>query len=218
LEITGEMAEPRQRLAALDGVEHRTTGRLAVDYGSRFLAKVALGLGGLFLTHSFRNSASADLLGKFLWTRSFEERQKIPVRGRNFLAAVDPNFANVATFLRCTGGHFLVMLPQAGFLILYVAFFEGQAATICITNEPEHWQNINSKGVTYVISPGLRKRVGPITLTAFIAHKIGVLTDAALKQLEDEEKVNRCRLSIYRRKQNRASLMTPRLKSFCQAA
>ena len=42
-------------------------------------------------------------------------------------------------------------------------------------------------GVTYVISPGLNKCVGPIRLTAFIAHRMGLLVNASLKELEDEE-------------------------------
>ena len=42
-------------------------------------------------------------------------------------------------------------------------------------------------GVTYVISPGLHKCVGPVRLTAFIAHRMGLLVNASLKELEDEE-------------------------------
>jgi hypothetical protein len=188
-EIAGEMVDVHERLKTLDGVEHRATGRLARDYGSRFLAKLALGLGGLFLSSSFRTSASAELLRKFLWTKSLEERQQIPLRGRNFIAPSDPNFANLAAFLRWPGGHVLVMLPWA-VLTLYVAFFEGQSATVAITNEPEHWKDINGQGAMYIISPGLRKCVGPLTLTAFIAHKMGILRDGSLAQLEEEERVS----------------------------
>jgi len=80
------------------------------------------------------------------------------------------------------------MLPKAGYLLLYAAFFEGQAATIAVSNEPQHWQTMDKNdGVTYVISPGLHKCVGPVKLTAFIAHRMGLLVNASLKELEDEE-------------------------------
>ena len=86
----------------------------------------------------FRSSSSADLLRDFLWTKRLEERQRIPVRGRNFLAGEDRNFRNLAAFLRWRGGYLLLMLPKAGYLVLYAAFFEGQAATIAVSNEPQH--------------------------------------------------------------------------------
>ena len=185
--ISSELIDLHQMLMTL-GAQYHTQGRISVDYGSRFLGKLALGIGGLFLDSSFRSSSSADLLRDFLWTKRLEERQRIPVRGRNFLAGEDRNFRNVAAFLRWRGGHLLLMLPKAGYLLLYAAFFEGQAATIAVSNEPQHWQTMDKNdGVTYVISPGLHKCVGPVKLTAFIAHRMGLLVNASLKELEDEE-------------------------------
>src|SRR5262249_27724892 len=90
--IRADLGDLHKKLKASKGVEHKTTGRVSIDYGSRFLAKLALGLGGIFLDPSFRRSESADLLRKFLWTRKLEDRQKIPFRGRNFIADPDPNF------------------------------------------------------------------------------------------------------------------------------
>lgn len=186
-QIPPELLSLHEKLKALDGVEHSIKGALSLDYGSRFLAKLALGMGGLFLDFSFRSGASADLLRKFLWAKKFEDRQKIPIPGRNFIAERDPNFAKLTSFLRWPGGHILVMLPTAKGLTLYVAFFEAQAATIVISDEPDHWQNIgNQDGMVYVISPGLRKYVGPVRLSEFVIHKMGQ-PNLALKGLEDEE-------------------------------
>ena len=73
---------------------------------------------------------------------------------------------------------------------MYAAFFNGQSATVAITDEPEHSQDVHNEGAMYVVSPGLKKCVGPLTLTAFLAHKMGVLPHASLRQLEEEEKVS----------------------------
>ena len=61
--------------------------------------------------------------------------------GRNFIAEGDPNFSRLASFLRWPGGHMVVLLPFGGLFMLYVAFFETQAATMLISNESQHWQN-----------------------------------------------------------------------------
>ena len=74
--------------------------------------------------------------------------------------------------------------------MMYAKFFEGQSATSLISNEPEHWRNVNEQGMVFIISPGLRKCVGPLTLTAFILHRTGQLIDSSLRELEDEEKVS----------------------------
>ena len=120
--IRADLGDLYQKLRALKGVEHKTTGRISIDYGSRFLAKLALGLGGLFLDTSFRRSESADLLRKFLWTRKLEDRQKISFRGRNFISDPDPNFARMAEFLSWPGGHVVMMLPRGRFFMLFRCF------------------------------------------------------------------------------------------------
>jgi HNH endonuclease len=188
--LRADLGELYQKLRALNGLQHQTTGRVSIDYGSRFLAKLALGLGGLFLDTSFRGSESADLLRKFLWTRKLEDRQRIPFRGRNFISDPDPNFARMAEFLSWPGGHLVMMLPRGRFFMMYAKFFDGESATGLISNEPEHWRKVNEEGVVFIISPGLRKCVEPITLTAFILHRTGQLIASSLSELEDEEKVN----------------------------
>ena len=120
--IRADLGDLYQKLRALKGVEHKTTGRISIDYGSRFLAKLALGLGGLFLDTSFRRSESADLLRKFLWTRKLEDRQRISFRGRNFISDPDPNFARMAEFLSWPGGHVVMMLPRGRFFMLFRCF------------------------------------------------------------------------------------------------
>ncbi|HXM28620.1 MAG TPA: hypothetical protein VN957_21550 [Chthoniobacterales bacterium] len=143
-DIPLELVPLYEELKALDGVTHKTKPALSLDYGSRFLAKLALGIGGLFLDPAFRSSEYAALLRKFLWTKKLQDRQKIPILGRNFIAESDPNFTKVASFLRWPGGHILVIWPTARALVLYAAFFEKQAATIVVSNEPSHWQNMET--------------------------------------------------------------------------
>jgi hypothetical protein len=99
----------------------------------------------------------------------------------------------------------LVIVPTPKGLMLYAAFFEAQAATIVISNERDHWQNIgNDDGVVHVISPGLRKYAGPVKLSAFITHRMLSL-DPALKDLEDQERRTTPRKPRLKRTESRSN-------------
>jgi hypothetical protein len=158
---------------------------ISKDYGSRFLAKVGLGFGGLFLGPTFRQSVSADLLRKFLWTPDFQKRQQIPVSGSNFLEPIEPR---LTALLHWPGGHLLLMLPWAHRLILYASFFEKQTATTLISSDPGDWEGrVQKDGTLYVISPGVRRAVGPIALSQFFLHRTGT-TEPELASLASEER------------------------------
>ena len=84
----------------------------------------------------------------------------------------------------------VVLLPFAGRFMMYVAFFETQAATMLISEDAGHWQNFPKRdALVFVISPGLQKCV-QVKLTHFLAHRMGLMTDVPLKNLEDEEQVS----------------------------
>jgi hypothetical protein len=105
--------------------------------------------------------------------------------GTGFVAEQNPRLQQ---FLHWPGGHLILLKTTPEFLILYVAFFEQQTASILVSSEPEHWSNLGKNdGIVYVVSPGLRKYVGPITFSAFVAHKMGVQPNPALSALVQEE-------------------------------
>ena len=57
---------------------------ISFTYGTRFLAKVALGLGHIFLRPAFATSGAADLLRSLIWQRSSDVRAEIPGEGSDF--------------------------------------------------------------------------------------------------------------------------------------
>jgi hypothetical protein len=63
---------------------------LAVDTGSRLLAKIALALGYKLLGGDFLTTPYAADLRKALWERDFSARQQIPIRGSGYLHGEDP--------------------------------------------------------------------------------------------------------------------------------
>lgn len=162
-------------------------------YGDRFLAKLALGFGAILLKESFKKSESADLLRKFMWTKTVQDREKLPVKIHNFTSSIVNE--QLKKFLSWDGGHLIHIMPYNNKLLLYVNFYGGQEATVLISSEPEHWQNTEvniSTGIIYVISPTLQKCVGPLQLRDYIAHRVApIFRVEDLAVLEEEMSRNK---------------------------
>ena len=184
LSVPSEYVPLQESLKGLYGTKHKLTGKISPEYSKRFLGKLALGIGGLFLDHSFRGSQSASLLRTCLWAANITELRSVLIRGSGFLGGIDKR---VRDSLKWPGGHTLALFPSRDFLILYAAFFERQAATILISNEPSHWKTLGNEGVAYVISPALRRFAGPVRGSGLVAHKLGFF-DPELEALESLEK------------------------------
>jgi len=172
-------------LKSMQGKHHKVSLVVGVDYGNRFLAKVALGIGSILLRDSYNTSHLANLLRQFMWATSRKARSSVLIRGTGFLGK---HSENLGEYLAWPGGHSVIILNIDNSLYLTTCFHEVQTATICISSEPVHWQGIiDDAGVIYVISPGLQKYVGPKDLPTYLAHKTeGDFSDPDLKALEDE--------------------------------
>lgn len=157
---------------------------MPTDYGDRFLAKVALGLGALMLNESFRTSDAAALLRKAMWTRTAAERAQIPIHGTGFLGT---QMGQVQRFLSWPGGHTLAWIITGATLNLYVCLYEEQEAVIQVSSDPEHWRgSIKQEGQVHVIAPGLQRAVGPKSLARYLGYKIGDIADTELGDLMAE--------------------------------
>lgn len=173
---------------------HKLKTSFGLDYGDRFLAKLALGLGSILLNDSFKKSNSADILRKFMWTKSLEDRSKILLPGTNFVGNnIDDRLKD---FLSWPGGHLLYFLPDKNRgLILYTNFYKRQEASILISSNPDHWEGTSvdcDGGVIYVITPFLQSYAGPISLASYLAHKIEPdYIEEDLAQLEEKMEVNK---------------------------
>lgn len=182
--IPENLAELLKTLESMRGESHHMQLQISIDGETRFLAKLALGMGHLFLAPSFSSSPDAKILRDMMWARTREERANIPMRGSGFLGQGD--FTG-KEFLSWREGHVLTLLPVGGTIALHASFYGKQCATIQISENPEHWAGRGlENGVVYVVSPGLRRCVGPISLSDFLAHHLDQAKCEALIQLERE--------------------------------
>jgi hypothetical protein len=169
-EIPASLAALKERLIELTQDKLNLSFNTDTKYGDRFLAKLGLGLGSIFLNDDFVSSSSAALLRQFMWTRTVQDRATIPVSGSSFLSG---GFDGILKHLLWPGGHFIMLLNDGPSLRLIVNFYESQPALVTVSNEPSHWKGIfKSKGMVYVISPSIQKYVGPISLIEFVEHRI----------------------------------------------
>ncbi len=183
-DIPLELQELHSMLRSMSGQVHSASIKMNIDYGDRFIAKVALGIGGLFLNKEFLSSKSAQLLRTFMWTRDSKQREKLPLRGTGFWGALSQDLKNIMNW---PGGHVIALIQSGKTLNLFTSFYEAQTASIIISSEPQHWDGIVNEGLVFVISPGLQKYVGPKNIANYIAHKYeGDMKDKDFSMLEEE--------------------------------
>ena len=168
-EIPTKLYTLHSELKNLRDQNHRASTSLAIDYGDRFLSKIALGFGALFLDKSFQESESANKLRQYMWTKRREDRRNSGIHGSSFFSEqVEP----LKQMLKWPSGHVIHMMSTGDKLGLYISIFESQAATIEISSDFKHWENtFDDDGMLFVISPSLQRYVGPIGFLDFVAHK-----------------------------------------------
>lgn len=186
----GLFSDIPEELVALHGTlngiredQHHVQIAITIGYEARFLAKLALGLGHLFLDPSFISSDEAQLLRDMMWERSSKAREGIPVRGSGFLGEGN---AALGDLISWPTGHLVGLLPIGQDLTLYTRFYNHQTSVIKVTGEPKHWKNvIPDTGIVFAVNPGLRSFFGPMSAREFIAHQQGVATISGLTKLAE---------------------------------
>lgn len=182
-DIPSTLAALHEQLKLLNSQYHKVGVRIGTHYGSRFIVKIALGLGALILNPAFINSSDADLLRQALWCKKIADIEKMQIFGANLLSGRN----EIKRYLGWDGVHLIVLFPTRSDVALSLILYGQQEATIKITSDPAHWSGkIPQDGSIYVIVPGLRKYAGPIDLPTYIAWKIN---GAAIKPLDDLKQV-----------------------------
>jgi hypothetical protein len=177
--IPHELLAAHKELKAKRGQMHEVSFAMKIDFGDRFLAKLALGFGALFLAEGFVQSLHAVSLRNFLWCRDGDARDKMAVMGKSFLGSIDAKFKSLFTL---PFGHTFALIPVDGRLALFVSFYGENNAVMCVSDEPSLWAKI-SNGCIYVIVPGYRAAIGPMTLLEFIGARNAV--PGAVPQLQE---------------------------------
>lgn len=181
-EIPETLSELHQTLNNMVTQKHYANLRLGTDYGDRFIGKVALGMGALFLNQDFQTSESAIRLRNFMWTKTANERANIPINGTGFLK---DDFTDISKLLNRPYCHTLMLLPVDNRLCLYASFYGTQTSIIEISSEQQHWENnIPSQGLVFTILPGFQKCVGPLSLIDYINHNAGTIVHDELTEVD----------------------------------
>jgi len=182
----GEAAEKNEKLELHFAV--------ASDLGSRFLAKLALGLGRELLGDQFLETDYANILKLALWERSAAERRKLPVRGAGYLS--EGILIKTAKFLSWTNAWTLTVIDISGSLCLIVATPSGKTMSILISSDAELLKRLNRRfadGEVYITVPVQSYALqSPITLPSMIAHVTDVARVPELSELADKRRDPGC--------------------------
>jgi len=172
------------RLVSLNGKQRGSLVSIDIHQGERFLAKLALGFGALFLNPTFRTSAAAQCLRSYLRERDWQKRALIPLKQSGFINPIPDKITGlqndleeladeVKKFPEWPGGHSFLLLPCEGTLMLYSRIFKMQSACIQVSDEASHWENlIDYEGLLFLINPGIRECLGPLKLSEFFMFKL----------------------------------------------
>lgn len=183
-DIPKELEELHQRLWEIQGRQHSMSFSVDAYTGNRFLAKMALGLGSIFLHDSFKQSSDADLLRQYMWTKDNDERNKIPIHGSGLMNGSD--LKQIDEFLKWEGSHVIGLFENNDQLSLYTNFYGWKGSLIQISRHKEHWAGIIKGSKIYIVVPEMQKYVGPIRMIDLVAHKNSPNKNPLLSELEAE--------------------------------
>ena len=179
-DIPLELREFHQYLLDYDE-PHTLRLELDPNSGARFMAKIALGLGALFLNDSFALSKSANNLRSMMWSKDAKERGSIAVRGAGM-------FSEQTKFLDWFGWdktHIILMNIADTTLFLSTILFGEEKRIICMSNDPTHWQGKMDKEMIYVIAPFLQAYVGPLDIGEYVGWKDNAMPSPRLDALKE---------------------------------
>lgn len=171
--VPPELEDLRKKVDEISRNELSVQFQMSVDYGDRFLAKLALGFGGLLLAPPFAQSEDANRLRGFLWERDSKKREQSTVRGSSFMGM--PKDSVLEKYLGWPPGHIIHIMAADSVLALIATFYGTQSGLIEIAKDPALWAGkIPDEGIVYVIAPGF-KSWEPATLGHYLAARAGSL-------------------------------------------
>lgn len=148
---------------------------------ARFTAKVALGLGALFLNDNFVQSEDAQNLRNLMWSKDPQERASIPVHGAGIYSE-QTRFLDYFTWDR---NHIIMISIATGSLFLSTILFGEEKRVLCLSNDPTHWQGKVDREIIYVIAPFLQAYVGPLDIGEYFGWKDNGMPSPRLDVLKE---------------------------------
>lgn len=180
-------AEQARHLRILESTrgEVKTQSVLAVDFSSRFLAKLALGLGRETLGDAFLETPYARLLSHALWERDFERRQAIAVLGSGFFGELSKRLEGLS--LSWPAGWLLITQTSNERRLLTIVTPSGKAMAIQVSDDPELIDTSGAwskDGQVFLAIPPAGEAIGSIPLPDYLAFLTGVGRHPELERLK----------------------------------
>lgn len=171
--VPAEHAELKDKLVEILKRPLGLQSQMQIDFGNRFIAKLALGFGGLLLPPAFATSAHAKRLRSLLWEQDFEKHAEKQVRGTGFMGTAKDSAQD--RYLAWEPGHVVYIADLGDMLALVSTFYGNQTALIEIARDRALWaDSVPREGIVYVIAPGFKSSQRS-TLGRYIAARNGQL-------------------------------------------
>ncbi|MGB0368114.1 MAG: hypothetical protein ACPGD8_01840, partial [Flavobacteriales bacterium] len=179
---------PKERLPLVDKLRklkvHNSRSSIDLNAEPRFLCKLTLGMGELFLKPNFKKSAEAEMFRKGMWAQGLKKREELDIRGSGWTDRGGQN-DDLGQMLSWRYGHSigLIALPHQG-VALFSSFYGKRTSIMRISDHQNFWKSELEEGVFYLLCPAIRKCLGPYRYIDFLFHNYG---NRKIQELEDFE-------------------------------
>lgn len=152
----------------------------------RFACKLALGMSGIFLKDEFTKSDEAKQLRNGMWAKTPKDFENIKFQGSSFYISKQENA--IEKFLNMDNCHVITLFKSNDGIYLNISLWGEMILTICLTRNIELLKEDieDGNGIVYVVAPGLKKCIGPISLIKFIGFKNSDNLEEPLLSLKQE--------------------------------
>jgi len=140
-----------------------------VDYGCRFLCKLALGVGHNIIGKKFLRSQSAKRLRAYFREADPQKRAKINLKGVGYISSKNDEIGKI---LRTPSKWTFAVTLHEETLCLSVISPMGKAMTIPITNERKLIVKVDNKfreGIVWATNPNVVDAIGPIPIMDYLS-------------------------------------------------
>jgi hypothetical protein len=159
---------------------------VSVDFSSRFLCKLALGIGHNLLGNAFGVTTYAGELRKALREKDPQKRAVIEVRGSNYFAANRLN--ELAKLLGLSGTWVIALNAYDTAFILSVITPAKRFMSIIVSDDPSLWAGDKFDkyryGAVFVVLPQRDMFLGPIDMQRYLARAVDGASIPELSAIE----------------------------------
>ena len=159
----------------------------SLDLGSRFLCKIALGIGSQLLGEDFVSSPYANVLRSGLWERNAAKRQSLPVKGQGFHGQTE--LGDLEKRLSRPGAWSLLLIVTQSGLALSSGAPSGRTMTILVCDDPILIAQLDQSyevGQYWVTVPVIKTACGPLALPDVLAHVTKTISNTELQALDQQ--------------------------------